>query len=222
MGRTSFARRRSIPAPPCRGGGPEKKPLPVLPGTSPAIVAAIGLQIRTLRHKLELTGPELAAQANISTGLLSKIENGKIETSLETLEALARALNVPITMLLANYDEKRDCSFVPSGGGELIRGRGISKGHRYQLLGHASPGKISVEPYFITLSEEAQPYTRFRHAGVEFIHILAGRLVYRVADKTHALAPGNSLLFDAADFHGPEELTDPPISFLSIIIYPRG
>ena len=222
MGRTSFARRRSIPAPPWRDGGPEKKSLPVLPGTSPAIVAAIGMQIRTLRHKLELTGPELAAQANISTGLLSKIENGKVETSLETLEALARALNVPITTLLANYDEKRDCAFVPSGGGELISGRGIGKGHRYQLLGNASAGKIAVEPYFITLSDEAKPYTRFRHAGVEFIHILAGRLVYRVADRTYALAPGNSLLFDAADFHGPDELTDPPISFLSIIIYLRG
>lgn len=222
MERTSFARRRSIPVPSDGGGTPEGKPQALLPGISPAVVAAIGMEIRTLRHKLELTGPELAMQAKISTGLLSKIENGKIEASLETLEALARALNVPITMLLANYSEKRDCSFVPSSGRELISGRGIRVGHQYQLLGHAGPGKISVEPYFITLSEEAQPYTRFRHAGMEFIHILTGRLVYRIADKTHALAPGDSLLFDATDLHGPEELTDPPISFLSVIIYDRG
>ena len=42
------------------------------------------------------------------------------------------------------------------------------------LLGHGLGGDIVVEPYLITLTEEAAPYTGFRHAGVEFIYMLSG------------------------------------------------
>ena len=34
-------------------------------------------------------------------------------------------------------------------------------------------------------------------------------------------APGDSLFFDSAALHGPEELTELPMTYLSIIIYPR-
>ena len=37
------------------------------------------------------------------------------------------------------------------------------------LLGHSLAGAIGVEPYLITLAEDAAPYTQFRHAGVEFL-----------------------------------------------------
>ena len=46
-----------------------------------------------------------------------------------------------------------------------------------------------VEPYLITLTEEAKPYTMFQHAGVEFIYMLTGRVLYRHADKAYPLAP---------------------------------
>ena len=78
-----------------------------------------------------------------------------------------------------------------------------------------------VEPYLITLTKEAKPYTLFQHAGVEFIYMLTGRVLYRHADKTYPLAPGDSLFFDSAGLHGPEELTELPMTYLSIIIYPR-
>jgi len=34
--------------------------------------------------------------------------------------------------------------------------------------------------------------------------------------------PGDALFFDAAALHGPEELTKLPMTYLSIIIYPRS
>ena len=56
--------------------------------------------MRNLRRKLDLTGAELADQAGLSAGMLSKIENGAVSASIDSLEALARALNVPLTTLL--------------------------------------------------------------------------------------------------------------------------
>jgi DNA-binding XRE family transcriptional regulator len=58
---------------------------------------ALGTQVRSLRRQLDLTVSDLAAAAAISIGMLSKIENGQISPSLATLQAIASALNVPIT-----------------------------------------------------------------------------------------------------------------------------
>jgi transcriptional regulator with XRE-family HTH domain len=187
-----------------------------------SIAVAIGTAVRNLRRKLDLTGTELAEQAGLSAGMLSKIENGAVSASIDSLEALARALNVPLTTFFASYEEKRDCSHVPAGHGVLIERRGTKAGHQYQLLGHSISGEIVVEPYLITLTKEAKPYTLFQHAGVEFIYMLTGRVLYRHADKAYPLNPGDSLFFDAAALHGPEELTELPMTYLSIIIYPRG
>ncbi len=186
-----------------------------------SIAVAIGTQVRNLRHKLDLTGVDLAEQAGLSAGMLSKIENGAVSASIDSLAALARALNVPLTTFFAGYEEKRDCSYVPSGHGVKIERRGTKAGHQYNLLGHSISGDIIVEPYLITLTEEAKPYTLFQHAGVEFIYMLTGKVLYRHADKAYPLKPGDSLYFDAAALHGPEELTQLPMTYLSIIIYPR-
>src|SRR5215813_7923458 len=62
------------------------------PAASQSIAEAIGTQVRNLRRKLDLTGAELADQAGLSAGMLSKIENGAVSASIDSLEALARAL----------------------------------------------------------------------------------------------------------------------------------
>ncbi len=186
-----------------------------------SIAAAIGVQIRGLRKRLDITGAELASQAGLSAGMLSKIENGTVSASLESLEALARALNVPLTTFFATYEGRRDCSYVPSGHGVTIERRGTKAGHQYQLLGHSIAGNLVVEPYLITLSREAEPYPIFQHEGIEFIYMLTGAVVYRHADRTYPLKPGDSLMFDATAPHGPEELTKLPMTYLSIIVYAR-
>jgi transcriptional regulator with XRE-family HTH domain len=181
----------------------------------------IGNEVRRLRKSLDLTVTELGAAAGISAGMLSKIENGSISPSLATLSALAHALNVSVSSLFAETDERRDCSFVRAGSGVRIERRGTKAGHLYDLLGHSLAGEIGVEPYLITLKTDAQPYTNFRHAGVEFIYMLTGKVRYRHADRTYLLEPGDALFFDAAARHGPEELIKTPMTYLSIIIYPR-
>ena len=111
---------------------------------SRSITEAIGTQVRDLRRKLDLTGAELAEQAGLSAGMLSKIENGAVSASIDSLEALARALNVPLTSFFASYEEQRDCSYVRGGQGVTIERRGTKAGHQYQLLGHSISGEVVV------------------------------------------------------------------------------
>ncbi|MCB1500099.1 MAG: helix-turn-helix domain-containing protein [Bauldia sp.] len=187
-----------------------------------SLEASIGRKARTIRQRLQLTASEVAAEAGLSTGMLSKIENGGTSPSLSTLQALARALNVPLTSFFADFEERRDCSYVRAGQGVAIERRGTKSGHRYELLGHSLSGDIVVEPYLITLTEDAEPYALFQHEGVEFLYMLTGKLVYRHADKLYPMEPGDALFFDAGAPHGPEELIERPMTYLSIIIYPRS
>jgi transcriptional regulator with XRE-family HTH domain len=183
---------------------------------------SIGRRVRLLRQRLQLTATELATEAGLSPGMLSKIENGGTSPSLATLQGLARALNVPMTSFFADFEERRDCSYVRAGQGVLIERRGTKSGHRYELLGHSLSGDIVVEPYLITLSEDAEPYVLFQHDGVEFIYMLTGKVIYRHADKLYPMSAGDALFFDAGAPHGPEELLERPMTYLSIIIYPRS
>ncbi|NGM19780.1 helix-turn-helix domain-containing protein [Roseomonas stagni] len=182
---------------------------------------SLGVQVRALRRRAERTIADVAAAAGISTGMLSKIENGQISASLGTIQALAAALHVPITALFSAFEEKRDCSFVPAGQGVTIDRRGTKSGHLYSLLGHALGGDVAVEPYLITLRQEAEPYIGFRHEGMEFIYMLTGEVLYRHADRSYHLRPGDSLLFDSAAPHGPEKLIRKPMTYLSVIVHAR-
>lgn len=182
---------------------------------------AIGREVRNFRKKLDMTVVELGKQAGLSPSMLSKIENGMTSPSLATLERLAIALHVPVTSLFRSFEEERDATFVRAGEGLKIERRGTRAGHQYALLGHTVGRDLAVEPYLITLTKESEVFPIFQHSGIEFIYMLEGEVVYRHANKTYRLTPGDSLFFDADAPHGPEELVRLPIRFLSIITYTR-
>jgi transcriptional regulator with XRE-family HTH domain len=183
---------------------------------------ALGNQIRAIRRQQDLSVADLSNAAGISAGMMSKIENGGISASLSTLQAISTALHVPLSSLFASFEERQDCSYVPRGKGVTIERRGTKVGHVYELLGHVLRGDVVVEPYLITLQENASPYTSFSHGGVEFIYMLEGQVHYRHGSETYLLQPGDALLFDSAALHGPERLSDGETRYLSIIVYPRN
>jgi DNA-binding XRE family transcriptional regulator len=183
---------------------------------------AIGEQVRAFRKQLHMTVAEVASQADLSPGMLSKIENGLTSPSLATLKALSGALNVPVTAFFRKYEEERDATFVRAGQGLNIERRGTRAGHQYQLLGHTVGKQVFVEPYLITLTEKSDVFPLFQHDGVEFIYMLSGEVIYRHASETYRLRVGDSLFFDADAPHGPEELVSLPIRFLAVIVEPRG
>lgn len=180
---------------------------------------AIGRAVRQFREQTELTLKELSGAAGISIGMLSKIENGSTSPSLSTLQALSSALNVPVTALFRGFEETRNATFVEAGTGLKIERRGTRAGHQYELLGHVPHGPIVVEPYLISLTEKSDVFPIFQHPGLEFIYLLEGQLVYRHGSETYLLTPGDSLFFDSDAAHGPEELRELPIRFLSMISY---
>lgn len=187
-----------------------------------SLEVAIGHQVREYRTKLGMTVADLGRQANLSPGMLSKIENGITSPSLSTLQSLSRALNVPVTAFFRKFEEQRDATFVKAGQGLAIERRGTRAGHQYHLLGHTIGKNLVVEPYLVTLTEQSDVFPLFQHSGLEFIYLLEGEVAYRHGNKLYAMEAGDSLFFDADAPHGPEELRKLPIKLLSVIVYSRS
>ncbi|SIQ88762.1 transcriptional regulator, XRE family with cupin sensor [Rhizobium sp. RU35A] len=184
---------------------------------------AIGHEVRSYRKTLGITVSDLAAATGMSAGMLSKIENGNISPSLTTLQALSRSLGVPITAFFRGFEEPKSASFVKAGEGVHLERRGTRAGHHYSLLGYVenNTAGVTVEPYLITLNAESDIFPTFQHAGMEFLYMLEGEVVYRHGESLYRMEPGDSLFFDADAPHGPEVLVKLPARYLSIISYPQ-
>ena len=179
----------------------------------------IGREVRQLRQKLDMTVTELADLAGLSSGMLSKIENGLTSPSLATLQSLASALNVSVTSLMRRFEERRDATFVAAGGGLKIQRRGTRAGHEYRVLGHSLGEDVTMEPFVITLTDKSEVFPAFEHAGTEFLYMLEGRMDYHHGGASYAMDPGDSLFFDAEAAHGPENLIETPIRFVCVIVH---
>jgi transcriptional regulator with XRE-family HTH domain len=178
---------------------------------------AIGREVRAYRRKQEITVAEL------SIGMLSKIENGNTSPSLTTLQSLANALSVPLTSFFRRFEESRTAVHTKAGEGVEMEREGTRANHQYNLLGHigSNASGVIVEPYLITLSDKADVFPTFQHAGIETIYMLEGAVDYRHGDQVYSLRPGDTLFFDADAPHGPENLVSLPARYLSVISYPQ-
>jgi transcriptional regulator with XRE-family HTH domain len=197
--------------------------------SAPAVAAAgraespaidLGRTARRLRESQNLTLADVAARANISSAMLSRLETGRVSPSLETIVALSHALGVTASVLMQRVG-------ADDGGAQLIRaGEGLEtvrsgtrRGHTYHLLAAQRGPRKVFEPFLVTLNDRSEVFPGFQHPGVEFIHLLSGVLHYRHGRHTYVLKPGDTLTFRGDVAHGPERLEKVPIRMLSVIIY---
>ncbi|MFN4064819.1 helix-turn-helix domain-containing protein [Azoarcus communis] len=189
--------------------------------TTGSLERYLGNTLREIRLKHGLTIADVATLANISRGMLSKIENAQTATSLETLSRLAQALGVSLATLFKSYDvPSGSAQLVPKGEGMEVVRRGTKRGHTYHLLSYGQGPTKVFEPFLITIDHESETFPIFEHPGTEFIYMLEGSIEYRHGQHTYVLNPGDALTFDGEIPHGPERMIQCPIRFLSILMYP--
>ncbi len=188
--------------------------------TTESLDRHVGAKIREHRQRNRLTISDVALLANLSAGMLSKIETGQASASLESLVNIANALGVPFTSIFRDYDTPRGVArLVPSGEGMEVVRKGTSKGHTYRLLSYDQGPEKLFEPFLITMDDASEEFPSFEHRGTEFIYMLQGRLEYRHGRSTYLLGPGDALTFSGDVPHGPERILQVPIRFITVIMY---
>jgi transcriptional regulator with XRE-family HTH domain len=180
----------------------------------------LGMQIKRQRQAQDLKLADVAKIADISQGMLSKIENAQVSTSLDTLSRLCDVLGLPLSKLFSEYDQQDGSALLVKAdqGMEVVR-RGTEKGHTYHLLNHTRGPKKSFEAYMVSMDDASEEFPTFSHPGTEFLHLLEGELIYRHGNQLYRMEAGDSLTFEGEIPHGPEQLVRVPIRLLSIMNY---
>jgi DNA-binding XRE family transcriptional regulator len=184
-----------------------------------ALERAIAEQVRRNRLSKGLTIGDMAARVGISKAMLSKIENAQTSCSLTTLARLAAGLEVPVTSLFRTADTEREAVYTPAGAGARIVHRGTRVGHDYTLLGALRGAHKRMEAHLVTLTEVSEVFPLFQHPGTELLYMLEGVMRYGHGEASYTLHPGDALQLDGEGPHGPQDLIELPIRFLSVVAY---
>jgi transcriptional regulator with XRE-family HTH domain len=184
--------------------------------TADEVCRVVGQRVREFRTGLGMTMERFAEAADLSIGMLSKIEHGQTSPSLTTLTSLANTAGVPFTAFFRGLDEEHDAIIVPAGKGLDIAHEGDARGRRYQDLGALRGPNRTIEPVLVTITEPDEIFPLFQHGGVEFLYMVAGVMEYGYGSKRYVLRTGDTMQLRGEVAHGPVALVELPVQFLSL------
>lgn len=178
---------------------------------------AIGSALRDLRERRSLSARQLAARAEVSAAMISRIENGQVSPSISTLNALSQALDVPLVSLFRETASVHtDFTFVKKGEG--LKSTRIVEDHihEYTNLAFHTRRDLQFEARLVTLTrQETRPPVYIGH-GVVFVHALEGEAIYGYGPQEFHLKAGDSVSLDAELSHGFKEVVTPKFIFLTV------
>ncbi|MFP3043949.1 XRE family transcriptional regulator [Treponema primitia] len=179
-----------------------------------------GEKIRAVRERRSLTLREVAEKAGVSESLVSQIERNRVSPAIDTLLALADALDLDLEYLFSDYRRDRSVRIMRRDERTTFTRPGVL----YERLAHLEKqGQEGIEAYAITLETGAKTGGReYGHPGWELGVVQEGNAELTVGNQTYELSPGDSASFMA---DAPHVLSNPGNELLRvfwIITPPKG
>lgn len=197
------------------------------PGDRQRLRDDLGHRLRAAREQKNIGLRELARRLGVSPSLISQIETGKTEPSINTLFAMVSELELSVNEIV--FDPARDTG---RASGRVTPRARAGSGRRAGDAAHAdAPGspvqrrtnrtsislesgvgwdRLTTEPDhnvdFLYLryppgSESTPPHSLMRHNGTEYGYVLSGRLQVSLGFDNYVLEPGDSISFDCTQPH---------------------
>ncbi|MCA9924263.1 MAG: helix-turn-helix transcriptional regulator [Anaerolineales bacterium] len=150
----------------------------------------IGERIRTRRNEQGLSLRELGEKTGVSASFLSQVENDQVSPSLNSLQSIATALQVPMFYFLNDAQggevvrayKRRKLYFADSKIGYDLLTPNFSR----QMMAFV----IHMDPYACRI---AQPLAK---PTEQWMHVLQGTMEIKVGEEIHELETGDTIYFD--------------------------
>ncbi len=158
----------------------------------------IGKKIRDLRTRSGLSIKELAASAEVSTGLVSQVERDLVMPSVTVLYRIAKALSVNVGYFFDEEAVVRSNPVVRKNE----RKRLVIDGTNgiYELLSPDTHQNIEFL-YIVLKAGEPSNVDLMSHEGEECGYVLKGHLLVKVGADEYYLGEGDSISFDSTIPH---------------------
>lgn len=157
----------------------------------------IAQNLKTLRMERNLSLGQLAELSGISKVMLSQIEKGDTNPTINTLWKIANGLKVSYTSLL---EQKEHDTYVIRK--KDIEAQLTEEGHYRVYCYYTSTPYRNFELFQIEL-DEGYSYKSVGHSekSQEYIMVLEGELTLEVNNETYKLTPDDSISFSASSQH---------------------
>jgi len=187
---------------------------PIESASAPSTEQLVGKKLREIRVQKGYSLRNLSDRSGLNINTLSLIENGKTSPSVSTLQQLAVALGISISVFFESEPEKKRIVFTraddrPEASFNTTRMQNLAK----DLASNA------VQPFVVTLLPGFGSGDRMIvHTGHEFVFCLTGAIHYRINGEDYFLAQGDSLVFESHLPHCWENQSDSPAQILLILL----
>lgn len=178
------------------------------------ITHVIGVNLKRLRTERNLSLGQLAELSGVSKVMLSQIEKGDTNPTINTIWKIANGLKAPYTALLEQ--QKHDTSVMRKSE---INVQSDENGH-YRVCCYYENTPFRNFEFFQIELDAGHSHTSIGHSEKmqEYILVLQGELSLTVNGQTHMLQADDSITFIAAVNHtytasGPETLKAAVINF---------
>jgi transcriptional regulator with XRE-family HTH domain len=150
----------------------------------------LGAQVRALRRERGLTLKALGRRAGLSHPFLSQVERGLARPSMDSVQRIAGALEVPVGQLWAP-PRPEEAELIRREEGETVEERG------------AALRELGAEPAVRewTARSRRWPATADRRPGEVLLYVARGAVEVDLAGALYTLGEGDSLRFDGATPH---------------------
>ena len=175
----------------------------------------LGKAIRSCRRERGWALRELAHAAGVSVSLISQVERGVADPSLETLRDLADALGTTPFLLLAGPPVRS--RLVRAGRGTRLALPGADV--EFELITPSLDHSFEVARF--TLKPGGQSIQEARgHPGEEAVVMQSGSARFEIGEEEHLLEGGDVLMWDARIPHRAVALGTEPVHGFMIICPP--
>lgn len=177
----------------------------------------IGTNIQTLRNQQNLSIGQLAEKTGLSKAVISQIEKGKSNPTINTIWKLASALHVPYSAIL----ETQNVQATKVAYKDLIP-QLDEEGHYRISCYYSTSQERNFELFLLELDPDTK-HTTSGHtkASQEYIVIKKGKLSLITGENDYILEEGDSLFFDASLPHTYTNLSNHITEIICINYYPE-
>lgn len=183
-------------------------------------LVGIGQKIRAIRKEKNLYASEIAKRADVSNGLISRIENGRTIPSLPVLFSIIQALDVEPRDFFDSIgdDESFKYLVIPPSEHEVIEKEIEATGFSYELIYSKQLKGIGFEMVLLTLQPDCKRDTVVTDA-FEFKYMLSGACEYVINGETVPLKAGDSIFFNGRLPHVPRNPNPQPAKMLVFYLF---
>lgn len=176
----------------------------------------VGVKLKERRKQLELTLEELASKTGLTASFISQVERGKASLSLQSLQALAEALEVPVLYFMTD-GEHPEGSIIAENQVKVSRNTDqrllydpvVCPENRSRIVFPLSGIQLellvpSLGQKMVSFKGRLEPGNvhlakKLREPTEEILYMLSGALTLEFTFGSYTLHPDESIYFEGKD-----------------------